>query len=244
MTDQVVQAKSTVSDDPWEVADSAKPRDYEYYGQVQADVWFAYFPGGGAKPIPFDPTQHPIDKRVTQIEIHIIPVPEQNVTFDVHQNYSDFSPDWTKITLPSIKALGFDGLRSLNGHWVRVAQVDGKRKKLDKDTKAETGEYWSTFKFLEVYPDQAACEHAYSGARSLSPDTEQQSAPEANGDAEKITALKFAKVVVENKAKGQTDKQAVIAAVTEAIAGMPMIAKYFTGSSPDILGMINEVMKS
>lgn len=240
MTDQV-QTQTPVTDDPWQVADNAKPRDFEYYGQVQADVWFGFFPGNGAKPVPFDPTQHSIDKRTVQIEIHILPVPDQNVTFDVHQSYSDFSPDWTKITLPSIKALGFDGLRSLNSHWVRVTQVDGKREKVDATTKQKTGEFYKTFRFIEAYPDQAACEHAYAGAAPSH--TEQQPLPESTGNAEKETALKFARVVVENKAKGQTDKQKVIVDVTQAIAEMPMISKHFTGSSPEILAMINEAMK-
>ncbi len=224
-------------DDPWAMADSAKPRDFEYYGQVVADVWFGYFPGGGAKPIPFDPTQHPVDKRSVMIEIQIIPIAEQVVSFDVRQNYTDFSLDWTKITLPSIKALNVDGLKALNGRFVRVAMVDGKREKKDKP-----GEYYKTFKFLEVYADVDVCKTAYAGHASAHTE---QAVPPLNGsaeDAEKAVALQFAKVVVQNKARGLTDRDQIIAAVTEAIAGMPMINKFYTGQSPEILALIDEVM--
>lgn len=227
-----------IANDPWAIADSAKPRDFEYYGQVHADCWFGFFPGDGAKPIPFDPQQHPVDKRTTMIDIQIIPVPEQDVRFDIRQNFTDFSLDWTKITLPSIKSLGVDGLRALNGRFVRVAQVDGKREKKDQDGN-KTGEYYKTFKFLEVYPDQAACSMAYAGTsapRHTEPVVNEQH------NLEKETALKFAKVIVENKAKGQTDPQIVISLVTEAIAPMPMINKHFTGSSPEILNLIQEAM--
>ncbi len=226
--------------DPWAVADSAKPRDFEYYGQVKADCWFGFFPGGGAKPIPFDSQQHPVDKRTTMIEIQIIPVPEQNVTFDVKQNYTDFSPDWTKVTLPSIKALGVDGLRSLNNRFVRVALVDGKREKKDENGN-KTGEFYKTFKFLDVFTDQAACTMAYSGS---SPAHTEQAPATDSSDTEKQTALVFAKVVVENAARGQTDIQVIIDTVSAAIATMPMISKYFTGQSPEILNMIQEAMKN
>lgn len=238
MAEQTV-TQTKVNDDPWAVADAAKPRDFEYYGQVKADCWFGYFPGGGAKPIPFDPQQHPVDKRTTMIEIQIIPIPEQNVTFDIHQNYTDFSPDWTKVTLPSIKALGLDGIRSMNNRFARVAQVDGKREKKDENGN-KNGEFYKTFKFIEVYPDATACSTAYAGAAPQH--TEQQPLPETNGNTEKETALKFAKVVVQNKARGLTERDQIIAAVTEAIAGMPMINKFYTGQSPEILALIDEVM--
>lgn len=225
--------------DPWEIADNAKPRDIEYYGKVMADVWFGYFPGGGAKPIPFDPQQHPEDKRSVMIDIQIIPIPEQNVAFDIRQNYTDFSPDWTKITLPSIKALGVDGLRALNGRFVRVVQIDGKREKKDENGN-KTGEFYKTFKFLAVYETEEECQQAYSG--NTPPHTELQPT-NGNGNNEKDTALKFAKVIVENTARGQTDIEAVKTSVWGAIAGMPMINKHFTADSPEIIELIQEAMK-
>lgn len=236
MSDTVVETQ--VCNDPWEVADNAKPREFEYYGQVKADVWFGFFPGGGAKPIPFDPTAHPEDKRITMIDIQIIPIAEQSVSFDIRKNYTHFDPDWTKITLPSIKALGADGLRALNNQFVRVVQVDGKKEKKD-DTGKKTGEFFKTFKFLDVYPDQAACENAYAGnGHSHTEDT----APVSSDDAEKNTALAFAKVIVQQTVKGETDPQKAIDAVSKAIAGFPTISKYFTGSSPEIFSLIQEAM--
>ena len=238
MTDQITKTPTATNDDPWSVADNAKPRALEYYGQVKADVWFGYFPGDGAKPIPFDPAIHPADKRTAQIEIHIIPIPEQSVSWDIYQGYSDFSTDWTKITLPSIKAIGFDGLKNLNGRWVRVAMADGKREKKDKATGQKTGEFYPTFKFIEAYADQAACSVAYAGN---SHHTEQPPLPDA-GDAEKKSALAFATVIVKQSVAKGGDLTSIIADVTTGIAGMPMLNKHFTGDSPEILTLIQEAM--
>jgi len=237
MAEKTVE-QAAVMNDPWVVADNARPRDFEYYGQVKADCWFGFFPGGGAKPIPFDHQVHPIDKRTVMIDIQIIPVPEQNVSFDIRQSYTDFSLDWTKVTLPSIKAIGVDGIRALNNQYVRVGLVNGKREKKD-DNGNKNGEFYKTFKFLEVFPDAASCSAAYSGAAP------QQSEPDpaADVDKDKATAFSFAKVVVENKSRGQKDVQKVVQEVTETIAGMPMINKYYTGESPDILALIQEAMK-
>lgn len=240
--DQVldVEVQVAVADDPWAVADAAKPREFEYYGQVKADCWFGFFPGSGGKPIPFDPQQHPTDKRVTMIDIQIIPISEQNVSFDIRQNYTDFSLDWTKITLPSIKALGLDGIRSMNNRFARVTQVDGKREKKDASGN-KTGEFYKTFKFLEVYSDQASCKAAYSG--NAPAHTEQEATPKDAVEAEMNTALQFAKVIVVNKKRELGIYEDTCKAVTEAIAGMPMINKYFTGQSPEIIDMINEAFK-
>lgn len=238
--DQTTEVATNVMNDPWAQADAAKPRDFEYYGQVKADAWFGFFPGGGAKPIPFDPQQHPTDKRAVMIDIQILPIPEQNVNFDVRQNYTDFSLDWTKVTLPSIKACGVDGLRALNGRFVRVALVDGKRERKG-DNGNKTGEFYKTYKFIEVYADQAACTAAYAGAAPAH--TEPESSPVDEEEREKATALQFARVVVTNQARGKTDKAEVLKAVTEVIAGMPLISKFYTGDSAEIVTMIEEEMK-
>jgi hypothetical protein len=239
MTDQ------TLVNDPWEIADNAKPREFEYYGLVKADVWFGFFPGGGQKPVPFDPQQHPVEKRVVMIDIQIIPIVDQNITFDVKQNYTDFSLDWTKVTLPSIKALGLDGLRSLNGKFARVTLVDGKREKKDEDGN-KTGEFYKTFKFLQVFADEQACRQAYSGASPAHTEPEQ---PTSNGNgngavsADKMTALSFAKVIVTNAAKDQKDLNVIRETIATNFANYPLINQHLTVDSPEVMTMIMEAMK-
>lgn len=229
-----METKIVVNDDPWEEADNAKPRDFEYYGQVKADVRYIFFPGNKQRPIPFDPAIHPQEKRVVEIEIHIIPIPEQNVSFDVYNKLVGFSPDWTKITNPSIKALKVDGLRELNNRWVRVANVPGKRERLDKDSGEPTGEYFSTFKFLEIYPDENTCHAAYAGyASHTEPQAEEQK------DEKKQTALVFAEVIVAKNAKIAKDRDELKRLVSIEISALPLISENFTVESPEIQTLID-----
>ena len=142
--------------DPLDSADNPQTEAPEYYGQATVDAWDCVLQKGYGK-VPFDPQQHRINDRRTAIKIAIIPLPEQEVTRDVYREYlAEFGP-WPKITLPSIKALGLT-TRQLNNAWVRATFVSEGRTYTNSagETKEST-----TFKFLAVYPDEAACRAAY-----------------------------------------------------------------------------------
>lgn len=242
----IPDTQTVVTDDPFDAADNAKSRDYEFFGMVVLDPWFGYFAGGGAKPIPFDPAVHPADKRTTIIDAQIIPIAEQNVTNEVKQNFTDFSPDWTKITLPSIKAMGVSGTREINNKFVRVAMVDGKREIVKDGVK--TGDHWKTWKFIEIFPDEAACRAAYAGNGHSAPTEQQPAQPPLNGgngngashSPDQETALKFAAIPVKKAClnKSANDLDAIQGELRTVLAGMPMINKHFTADSPEILDLI------
>lgn len=237
-----------VMPDPFAEADNAKAEPFQYFGQAKVDAQYLFFPGQKAQPVPFDPTIHPMDKRSLQVYIQILPIAEQNISFDVYQNMLTFSKDWTTITNPSIKAIGAQGLKDLNDKWVKVARVDGTRKKLDKDTGEDTGEKWQTFKFLELFPNEEACIAAFAGRNhSITPDTEYDLPQVDNtpNDNDKITALTFAQVLVSNEGRNNNgNRDAFIEAVKRQIAQMPLISKVFTIDSPEIVALIdNEVAR-
>ena len=236
-----------VMPDPFAEADNAKAQPFEYFGQVKADAQYLFFPGSGMKPVPFDPTLHTEDKRRVEIYLQIIPIAEQNISFDVYQKMLSFDRDWTTITNPSIKAIGVQGLRDLNDKWVKVIRVDGTRKKLDRDTGLDSGEKWPTFKFLELYPNEEACIAAFAGNRrngnSASSDTEYTTTADttAPNDNEKSTALTFAKVLIANEGRNNNgNRQAFEDALARQIAQMPLISKVFTVQSPEIAALIEE----
>ncbi len=235
--------ENTIFDnDPFAAADNAKPRDFEVFGKTQVDAHFITFPGGGAKPVPFDPAIHGQDKKRTEVEIHIIPIPEQNISYDEHIKLLAESPDWTKIVNPSIKALGIDGLRALNNQWVQVAKVNSTRKKLDKDTKEETGEFWPTYKFLKLFNSEDECRAAYMGGSSLN--TEPASTPASTDDPNKTAALAFARVLVAQVVNLFQDRAMIESQVEAQIATQPMIAAHFTTQSPEIQAAIEaEILK-
>lgn len=228
MTEQVVTPTTVF--DPWAAAMDAKPREFELYGQIKIDVWTGYFPGNGAKPIPHDPGQHPADKRNVMIDMSLLSIPEQPQQYPVEGHFTDFSLDWVKITLPSIKALGVD-LRALDGRWVKISQVPGKRANPKK-----AGEFYSTLKFLAVYDSETACREAYTG-QPLSTE-EHAAAPAPEMSAEKQTALQFAGVVIKNAASHTQTQSAARALITAQLAAFPMIQQHFTIDSPEIAALV------
>lgn len=244
--------QEVVVPDAWDEANNATPPVYEFFGRVQFSPWNAFFPGkdengGSQKPVVFNPQVHDIKKMSTIIDAVIIPISQQNITKEVKQNFTSFSSDWTRIVLPSIKALpGITGIRDLHDKYVRVQSVPGKRKRLDKDTGEDTGEFWSTWKFVEVFANEAACVAAYEGAgysSATEPEPIANAAPvnavPAN-DPGYQTALSFAAVVVKSTSNGKSaaDFETIKTEVANKITGMPQINKYLTGDSPEVLNLI------
>jgi len=227
--------------DPYEEAINAKPPTFELYGQIRVDAHYLFFPGNKQKPVVFDPAVHPQDKRSLEVELRLIPIAEQNINWDEYQKMLAFTADWTKIVLPSIKAIGIDDLRALNNKWVRVAKVPGTRKRLDKDTHEETGEFWTTYKFLELYPSEDACKAAFGGHTPA--DTEDNQAPAAQSNNEtKAAALTFLKVFVSQAAKNITDRTLVEKQVAADIANNSLISPLFTVQSPEVQKAIDEAL--
>jgi hypothetical protein len=233
--------KTYQNDDPFAEAFNAKPRDFEIFGQVRVDAHYLFFPGNKAKPVPFDPAIHPVDKRALEVELRMIPISEQNISWDEYQKILSFSSDWTKIILPSIKAIGIDSLTALNNQWVRVAKVAGSRKRLDKDTQEDTGEFWTTYKFMELFADESACKAAFGG-HSVS-DTEGAQAPAPANDDTKAAALTFLKVFVAQACAHLTDRALVEKVVAEDIAKTPLISALFTVKSPEVQLAIDAAFK-
>ncbi len=231
--------------DPFDVADNPPPPPPPvFYGQVQMDVWFCKLVKGQGK-VPFNPNTDRIEERRTAVKVMLLPLPEQNVTFDVSREYvAEFGP-WPKITLPSIKNLGLSA-RELDGRWVKLEQVPEGRTYVNQN--GETKES-TTFKFLAVYPDEAACRTAYlqdsiSGPEPA-PATNQAVTPVTppaapvqppnnnSSNKERETALKFLELAVK-----QANGDPVVAA--EKIQAWPLVVKYFPPDSPETLKVISD----
>lgn len=228
----------------WDAIENPQVRsgNSDYFGQVKIDTYFAVLVKGMGK-VPFDAGQHNADQRVTAIDMQIIPLAEMNISFEISRNLIAESKEWASIVLPSIKALGISA-RELNNKWVHVTRKPTGSTYTSKRDNQQYPE--TTFEFLAVYPDEAACRAAYQaagGSAGTAPAQQQQSssAP-SNGDKERETALKFLKVIVDNSARGQTDPAVITSTVAANIANMPMVAKHFTAQSPETMSLIMEAM--
>lgn len=231
--------------DPWDVASTATVAPRSYYGQLRLDTWFCVLQKGVGK-VPFDDGQHSPDDRRTSVDIHLIPIAEQNVAFELKREPIAESREWAGIVLPSLQQAAVDAgiisdpkeidLRKMNGAWVKAEFVGTGRKYRGRDgTERES----TTFKFLAVYADEAACRAAYAAdtGRPLDDDDAFDAHPAAgggNGNAkERETALQFVKVLVQQH-KGDR------AVVAEQIAAMPMLSKWFTIDSPEVAQLLQE----
>jgi len=144
-------------DDPFETASNATLVPRNYYGQIQIDAWHCVLIKGQGK-VPFDPTYHSRDDRRTAITISLLPLPEQNVQFDLARDLIAESREWAGIIWPSLRALGLTSAREAQGRWAKMQQVPSGRRY--RNAAGEEKEA-TTFKFLALYPDEAACRAAY-----------------------------------------------------------------------------------
>lgn len=209
--------------DPFASAENPEVQLPEYYGQCLVDAFYCVLQKGIGK-LPFDPDQHKPEDRRTAVKISVIPIPEQRAR-DVTKEYIAEFGTWAKITLPSIKAIGLD-LKTLNEAWVHATLVPEGRTYTSRD--GETKESL-TLKFLAVYPSEDACRAAFLAGDKAQP---APTAPAANGDKERATALAFVSALIKQVLGDE-------AALAVRIASLAPVAKYFSVQSPEVRALLD-----
>ena len=224
--------------DVWDTANEATLGPKMFFGQIFTDGFFVYISKGEPKVV-FDPAQHPADKRFTQIKIDGVCTKQDGTTYEIAREIiAEFGREWAGIVLPSLKVCGVHP-RDLNEKWARWEMVEtGRTYTNDYGTQKAT-----TFKFLEIYPDEAACraaEAAYYSrpAAEAEPDlTEAYPMPEETpapaNDAQREVAAKFLPALWAS-AKGDVTK------FSELLAGNPLTSKYFDLNSPEVAAIVAE----
>jgi len=221
--------------DPLDALDNPELRSPEYFGQIQLHTWFCVLKKGIGK-VDFDPAKHGIDARRTAVKIGLIPLAEHNTNQDIFRDQIAESREWASLVLPSIKNLGITA-RELDGKWVKLTfQPTGRTyTKTDPMTGETVTRDATTFKFLALYADEAACRAAYEAERgnggSVAPVA--AAAPQSPTNHEKETAGKFLKPLVQ-RANGDEQE------LGKLIAGMPLLSKHFTVQSPEVQELLME----
>jgi len=233
---------ATQTTNVWDAVDNpeVKSGPTEYWGLVKIDSYFCTLQKGLGK-IPFDAQKNSLDDRRTAIDIIVIPLAEQNISYDVNRSMIAESREWAGIVLPSIKNLGISA-QQLNGKYghIRTKGTGSTYTNKNGETRERT-----TFEFVQVFNTEAECRSAYQAYTSGAGAAPAPAAPASNGnDKERKTALKFLKVIVENAARGQSDLTVITNTVAVNIANMPMVSKHFTVDSPETMNLILEAMKA
>jgi len=224
-----------MSQDPWDVAGSAKPQPRVYFGQVFTDLFFCVLQKGVGK-VPFDATQHRLDDRRTSIKMDLQPLASSGLNFAIQRDMIAESREWAGIVLPSIKALGIEP-KAIDEAWVKAELVQTGQSYKRRDTGEEVQK--TTFKFLAIYPDEAACEAAAASFFGNGPaEDEEDLAPmpddeptNGNGDKQREVAAKFLPALYSQAGGDLTE-------FSKLIAGNPLTSKYFDLNSPEVAELV------
>ena len=242
-----VNPNSNVLMDPWEAAGTEYAPVYEYYGQVQMTPVWMVFPGekgSGQRPVVYNPQAHAGKRPFLQIEARLQAIPDQKLSFAMEQKWTNFDQDWNKITMPSIRALGFVrednkcDTKRFNGQWVKLQSVQGFR---PNKNNPEKGNY-KTWKFTAVYADKEACRQAFLAEHpqnnSVSGSGAVQAAPV--NDAAKATALQFIEATIKEAYKNGAQYEDVVDKTRSFIAANAGACAGLTIDSPEVRELLDQ----
>lgn len=216
-----------------------------FYGKAEIVANFVILEKGVGQ-VPFDPNVHAEKDKRTSIKLAVFLLPEMAVRFDLERSMLAESKAWIEITWASLKALGLTNPRDVYNRYVEVTLAPTGRKWTDA-----WGEHEETvLKFTALYPNEDECLKAFlaskNGGTPAASSNGSQAATQTVATPptdERAVALQFANTLVINAVKGKTDINEITKAVQAALAANPVVSKYFTVNSPEIMQMIVEAMK-
>jgi hypothetical protein len=224
--------------DPFASANAPVLPTYDLWGVVEISAFACQLRVGVGKE-PWDPNSGL--KRFTAIDVFIQSLPEIDVKYPktLECHWLAESKEWANITLPSIKAAGFDNVREINGKYARVQRVPSGKTYDKKDSSGNpTGEKRDemTFKFLEFFNSEDECRAAYVAAGGVA--TPKVNNPTTPTDGQRAISLKFLETIITNVlANNPADKRAAVDTAIKT-CGYPPITTVFTIDSPEVAALI------
>lgn len=228
----------SITNDPFQTAVDAGAGRNTYYGRVEVSASFVTLKKGVGKQ-PFNEQYDDIKERRTEVKIVINPIDAMNLTILLQRDLIAESAEWSRYTWASLRdKCGLktpSEFRALNGKYCKLTlQGTGET----YTTKRGETQERKAFVFEAVYQtaqEATAAYYADTGARPEEPEPAMNidmgpgAGSNGNGaNAERETAKAFLQALV----KQSGGDKAKLAA---SIAMMPMIAKYFTADSPEVV---------
>ena len=242
------------NNDPFASASNVQDGPFAMWGQMDIRAEYVVLQKGVGK-VPFDPQSHSADERVTHIDMIFTPLAETKLKHPTQREVIAESRDWKKIVWPSARALGVTYAGDLNGAYCKVTMVKTGRTWTNKQGETKEG---TAFQFDKIFPNEQACVADYyatlgtvqsednpftdasAGVSPVNgpvrpPTNGNGSAPQANGNGfnpnERATAMMFLTALAAQHKGNPAGLQA-------AIAGTPLISKYFTVNSPEVQALL------
>ena len=230
----------TSTDQLYDEVMTAKPRgDRLLFGEMRVDVYPCVLQKGAPRgKVLFDPAQHQQDQRRVAIDLTLIPLDADRSM--IERSILAESKDWTRFTLPSLKAVKLSSLKDLHGKFVSAQLVE-----TGDVRQTERGEFRPTaFVPKGVFATEAEVQAARQafldqlrgiGTPASVPATaaavEPAEAPAGN-DAEMATAKKFLPALW--RASGRD-----IEKFAKLLAGQPLLSRLGIGiEHPDVVEVI------
>lgn len=228
----------SITNDPFESAANAGEGRNTYYGRVEVMASYVTLKKGVGKQ-PFNEQYDDVRDRRTEVKIVVNPIDAMNLSILLQRDLIAESAEWSRYTWASLRdKCGLktpSEFRALNGKWVKLVLTGTGETYTTK--RGETQER-KAFVFEAVYNTAAEAEAAYYADTGGQPqhgddpaaavDMGHGAGSNGNGNAERETALQFLKVLVKQSG-GDKSKLAA------SIAQMPMIGKYYTVDSPEVV---------
>lgn len=232
--------------DPMDSAVSEAERPNYIYGQLEASASFVMF--ANKKKVNWvDGQDDPKDRR-TEVNILINPIEETGFTnFFTRSVICSNNNEWATIVWPSLRdECKVANLREADRKWVKVETVKTGRTYTNRS--GQTVEN-TTFKFVALYQTQADCVAAYladgnsvrtdptkgtlngNGHSAMDDAGAIDMTPNADNE-ERKAALAFLPPLVNASKKDKT-------VLASTFASMPMISKFFTVDSPEVVALLN-----
>ncbi len=209
---------------------------YEVWGQAFVAVWRAALVKGEGK-VPFDPTIH--KSMVYAIDLSIVPITEQNAKH-VERSLIQNSKEWEMIQ-KSIKDLGVTP-SEIDQKYVRIAfEPTGETyTNSNGETKNKT-----VIKFLKVFKNEAECIADYGATNmgDVAPATDDNAGVPAAGQKEFESAKKLLEASIRSALKSVSEPEEVKALVLVKVKASPVMARFFSESSPELDDMIAAALK-
>lgn len=240
--------------DPFDAAFNPPEPTQEYWGQATVSAWACMLVKGYGK-LPYDPKTLAPDgsepRRNTCIDLAVVPLAEHNLRFDLKRQMLAEFGEWVEITLPSLKALGVGSLQGVNGAWARVEMVKSREyTNAAGETKSATA-----MKFVKLFDSEEKCRADFQASRgnghsaaaapanagtSASVPGNGSNGGNGNGNnTERATAQAFLKALTANawrsSGKDLVKAQELLGPI---LAGQPLVNKYFTVQSPEVMDLL------
>jgi hypothetical protein len=121
----------------WDKANDPQEMVFQYWGELHLRPWECVLVKKVGK-VPYDPVVHKGQRTSIAVEMNIIPIPENAVSFPIEREPVDFSKEY-KMFLQSVWDAGVDHVARANSQWVRASYKEtGETYKKDGEIKQKT----------------------------------------------------------------------------------------------------------